>query len=80
MICGGTPTSACGLPTAQVLTTLLPLRCSAQAAQIGVPQAEDDDRVGSRLATLIDIQVRGCCWLCCTSCVGCDCDHATIVR
>lgn len=28
-----------------------------QAAEIGVPQAEDDDRVGSRMPTLIDIQV-----------------------
>ena len=35
--------------------------CAAQAAEIGVPQAEDDDRVGSRLATLIDIQVRLWC-------------------
>ena len=37
----------------------MPIVFATQAAEIGVPQAEDDDRVGSRMATLIDIQV--CC-------------------
>ncbi|PRW45415.1 transcription elongation factor SPT6 isoform A [Chlorella sorokiniana] len=32
------------------------LRDPEKAAAIGVPQAEDDDRVGSRMATLVDIQ------------------------
>lgn len=46
------------LPSAPHASSLpAPPTLANQAAEIGVPQAEDDDRVGSRMATLIDIQV-----------------------